>query len=328
MSEMRAWRVEAFCEPEDMTLATLPRPEPGPGEALIRVESAALNFFDILMIQGRYQLKPELPFTPGCECAGEVVAAGPGSSWRIGQRLAAQLNWGAFADYALVDNLNANPVPDGLALDLAAAVPVVYPTAHIALGRRARLQAGETLLVTAGAGGVGLAAIQVGRAWGARPIALAGGAEKLAVCREHGAEAAFDYTDDGWVEAVRAATGGRGADVIFDPVGGELFNLTLKVIAPEGRALIIGFAGGAIQQIAANRLLLKNASAVGAIWGGYFRTDPDYTHEVVADCYAMLARGEIAPVISERFALADLPAALRALASRRTWGKLLLDMAS
>ena len=326
MSKMRAWRVREFCEPEDMAFETLALPEPGPGEALVKVHAAALNFFDILMIQGKYQVKPGFPFTPGCEFSGEVVETGPGSSWKIGQRVAAQPNWGAFAEFALVDDLNANPVPDNVAMDLAACVPVVYPTGHIALGRRGGLRAGEWLLVTAGAGGVGLAAIQIGRAWGARVIALAGGEEKLAVCRAHGAELALDYTEEGWVEAVREATGGRGADVIFDPVGGEVFNLALKVIAVEGRALIIGFAGGAIQQIAANRLLLKNASAVGAIWGGYFRSHPEYTHEVVAECYDMLARGEIEPVVSARHALDDLPAALRALASRRTWGKVVLEV--
>ncbi len=326
MGEMRAWRVNTFCEPEDMVFETVARPEPGPGEALVKVHTAALNFFDILMIQGKYQVKPAIPFTPGCEFSGEVVVAGPGSGWEVGQHVAAQPNWGAFADYALVNDLNANPVPDGVAMDLAACVPVVYPTGHIALGRRGGLKVGEWLLVTAGAGGVGLAAIQIGKAWGARVIALAGSAEKLAVCRRHGAEFAFDYTGQDWVEAVREATGGRGADVIFDPVGGEVFNLALKVIAVEGRALIIGFAGGSIQEIAANRLLLKNASAVGAIWGGYFRSHPEYTREVVAECYAMLARGEIEPAISARYALDDLPAALRALASRRTWGKVVLHI--
>jgi len=292
------------------------------------VHTAALNFFDILMIQGKYQVKPDRPFTPGCECSGEVVAVGAGSAWLVGQRVAAQVHCGAFADYALIDNLGANPVPDGVAMDLAACVPVVYPTGYIALGRRGGLKAGEWLLVTAGAGGVGLAAIQIGKAWGARVIALAGGREKLAVCRAHGAEIALDYTVDGWVEAVREATGGRGVDVIFDPVGGDIFTLSLKAIAVEGRALIVGFAGGSIQQIAANRLLLKNASAVGAIWGGYFRSHPEYTHEVVAACYAMLARGEIEPAISARYALEDLPAALRALASRRTWGKVVLEVAA
>ncbi len=328
MSQMQAWRVREFCEPEDMAFETVARPEPGPGQALVRVHTAALNFLDILMVQGKYQMKPDFPFTPGCELSGEIAAVGPGSSCRVGQRVAAQSYWGAFAEYAVVDDLQINPIPDGVAMDRAACVPVVYPTGHIALGRRGGLKAGEWLLVTAGAGGSGLAAIQIGRAWGAHVIALAGSEEKLAVCRAHGAELALDYTDDGWVEAVREATGGRGADVIFDPVGGEVFNLALKVIAVEGRALIIGFAGGAIQQIAANRLLLKNASAVGAIWGGFFRSHPEYTHEVVADCYAMLARGAIDPVVSARYAFDDLPAALRALASRRTWGKVLLEVSS
>lgn len=326
MAMMSAWRVDEFCEPEEMRLETVARPEPGSGEALVRVDAAALNFFDILMIRGKYQVRPDRPFTPGCELAGEVVAVGEGSRWRIGQKVAAQPVCGAFAEYALVDDLNANPVPDGIASDLAACVPVVYPTGHVALNRRAGLKAGEWLLVTAGAGGVGLAAIQIGRAWGARVIALAGGDGKLDVCRANGAELALDYTRGDWVEAVRDHTGGRGVDVIFDPVGGDVFNLSLKVIAFEGRALIIGFAGGAIQQIASNRLLLKNASAVGAIWGGYFAADPEYTREVVADCFAMLARGEIEPAVSGRYGLDRLPEALRALASRRTHGKVILEL--
>ena len=263
-------------------------------------------------MQGKYQVRPDRPFTPGCEFAGEVVAVGEGSRWSVGQKVAAQPDYGAFAEYALIDDLNANPVPEGIAPDLAACVPVVYPTGHIALGRRGGLKAGEWLLVTAGAGGVGLAAIQIGKAWGARIIALAGGDRKLEVCRANGAELALDYTCADWVEAVRDHTGGRGVDVIFDPVGGDVFDLSLKVIAFEGRALIIGFAGGVIQRIASNRLLLKNASAVGAIWGGYFKADPGYTHDVVSDCFAMLARGEIAPAVSGRYGLDRLPEALRA----------------
>ena len=326
MAMMSAWRVDEFCEPEGMRLVPVSRPEPGPGQALARVDAAALNFFDILMIQGKYQVRPDRPFTPGCEFAGEVVAVGEGSRWSVGQKVAAQPDYGAFAEYALIDDLNANPVPEGIAPDLAACVPVVYPTGHIALGRRGGLKAGEWLLVTAGAGGVRLAAIQIGKAWGARIIALAGGDRKLEVCRANGAELALDYTCGDWVEAVRDHTGGRGVDVIFDPVGGDVFDLSLKVIAFEGRALIIGFAGGAIQQIASNRLLLKNASAVGAIWGGYFKADPEYTHDVVSDCFAMLARGEIAPAVSARYGLDRLPEALRALASRRTHGKVILEV--
>lgn len=323
---MKGWIVRDWGRPEDMALEDLPMPEPGAGEALVKVSHAALNFFDLLMIGGKYQVKPPLPFTPGCELAGEVVKAGPGSDFRPGDRVCAQPRWGAFAEYALVENDSANRVPDGVPPLDAAAIPVVYPTAHIALGRRGQLKAGEWLLVTAGAGGVGLAAIQIGRAWGARVIALAGGEEKCRVCRENGAELALDYRQEGWVDAVREATGGSGADVVFDPVGGAVYNDALKVIAWEGRAVIIGFAGGEIQRIAANRLLLKNASAVGAVWGGYLARDPAYGHEVVADCFDLYRQGKIRPVIMDRYPLARLPEALAALGERRTYGKLVVEM--
>lgn len=323
---MKGWIVRDWGRPEDMALEDLPVPVPGEGEALVKVSHAALNFFDLLMIGGKYQVKPPFPFTPGCELAGEVVEVGPGSDFAPGDRVCAQPRWGAFAEYALVENDSANRVPDGVSLLDASAIPVVYPTAHIALGRRGRLKAGEWLLVTAGAGGVGLAAIQIGRAWGARVIALAGGEEKCRICRENGAELALDYRHEGWIDSVREATGGHGADVVFDPVGGAVFNDALKVIAWEGRAVIIGFAGGEIQRIAANRLLLKNASAVGAVWGGYLTRDPGYGHEVVADCFAMHRRGDIRPVIMERYPLARLPQALVALGERRTYGKLVVEM--
>ena len=326
--EMRAWRVGDWGAPEDMRLEVMPRPEPGPGEAVVKVRYAALNFFDALMIAGRYQVKPPRPFTPGCEMSGEVIAVGDGVDLALGARVCGQPDWGAFAEYCAMPAAKLRRVPDAVDLKAAACTPVVYPTAHVALRRRGQLAAGETLLVTAAAGGVGIAATQLGKAWGARVIALAGGDEKCRVAMDHGADLAFDYTaGPEWVEAIRAATGGAGVDVIFDPVGGEVFDLALKVLAFEGRAVIIGFAGGAIQKIAANRLLLKNASAVGAIWGGYLARDPAYADEVVRDCFAMMASGAIAPAISAVYSLEDTPAALQALDSRKTWGKLLIDMA-
>jgi len=324
---MRAWIVRERCAPGGMTLEDVPVPEPGPQEALVKVDVAALNFFDVLMIGGKYQVRPPFPYTPGCEMSGTVVAAGAGSHFRPGERVAAQPKWGAFAEYVLVENATTNRVPDGVDAAEAATIPVVYPTAHIALGRRARLKPGEFMLATAGAGGVGLAAIQVAKTWGARPLALAGGEDKCAVCRENGAELALDYTRDRWVETLLEHTGGHGADVIFDPVGGAVFDTALKAIAWEGRALVIGFAGGSIQQIASNRLLLKNASAMGAIWGGYYARDPAFTHEVVADCFAMLQAGRIKPAISARWPLERVPEALDALYDRRTWGKVVVDVA-
>ena len=324
---MRAWRVDEWCRPGDMRLEVLPEPEPGPQEVVVRVRHAALNFFDTLMIGGRYQVKPPLPFTPGSEIAGEVVATGPGSTFHIGDRVCGQPRWGAFAEKCILPDHLANPVPDDVGLDMAAAVPVVYPTAHVALGRRGQLAPGDRVLVTAAAGGVGLATIQMAKAWGGRPIALAGSEEKRRICLEQGAEAAFDYRSPDWVDQVREATGGAGVDLIVDPVGGETFDLALKVIAFEGRAVIIGFAGGDIQRIAANRLLLKSASAVGAIWGAYLSRDPAFAREVVAECFALQRAGDIHPVIWGRYPLTQVPDALDALDSRQTYGKVLIDVA-
>lgn len=324
---MRAWRVADWCAPDQMTLETIAEPKPAAGEAVVKVRYGALNFFDGLMISGKYQVKPERPFTPGCEISGEVVAVGDGVDLPVGARVCGQPNWGGFADFCVIRADDLRRVPDDVDLKQAATVPVIYPTAHIALRRRGMLAAGETLLVTAAAGGVGVAAVQLGKAWGAKVIALAGGSEKCQVARDNGADHAFDYLGEAdWVEAVRALTDGKGADVIYDPVGGDIFDKALKVLAFEGRAVIIGFAGGEIQKIAANRLLLKNASAVGAIWGGYLARNPAYAEEVVADIFAMMAAGDIQPPISAVYPLEKTPEALAALDTRKTWGKLLIDM--
>ena len=323
---MKAWQVQEWCSAADMPMVNAPIPEPGPAQALVKVHIAALNFFDNLMIGGKYQVKPPFPFTPGCEIAGEVIAAGPQSDFKPGDRVASQPDWGAFAEFCLVENAPTNPVPNGVPLDQAAAIPVVYPTAHIALQRRGQMREGGFVLVSAAAGGVGLAAIQLAKAWGGRPIALASSAEKRQVCLENGAEIALDCGDDAWIDAVREHTGGRGFDLMFDPVGGDTFDLALKVIAFEGRAVITGFAGGAIQKVASNRLLLKNASAVGAIWGRYLQDKPGYAHEVVADCFTMLETRQIEPVVWKTFAFNEVPAALEALNTRKTYGKVMVRM--
>ncbi len=324
---IKAWRSKGWGEPHSMALETIEAPEPGPGEALVRVNYAALNFFDALMIAGKYQVKPAHPYTPGCEMSGEVIAVGEGVQLALGSRVCGQPNWGAFAEACIMPAAQLHPIPEGVDMKAAACVPVVYPTAHIALHRRGNLQSGETLLVTAAAGGVGIAAVQLGKAWGARVIALAGGEKKCSVARENGADHTFDYLSDlDWVEAIRDLTNGTGVDVIFDPVGGEIFNDALKVLAFEGRAVIIGFAGGEIQKIAANRLLLKNASAVGAIWGGYRSRDTAFASEVIADCFDMMAEGLIKPAISDIYSLEEVPEALKSLDSRQTWGKVLVKV--
>jgi NADPH:quinone reductase len=322
---MKAWQVREWGPPEAMTLAELPRPTPGPGEILVRVEAAALNFLDTLIIHGRYQVRPPLPFTPGVEIAGEVVEAGAGADIRPGERVCAQIDLGGFAEYALAEAVCALRLPEGTDAAAAVALPVAYGTAHSALGDRARGRAGETVLVHAGAGGVGLASIQIARAWGCRVLATAGGEEKVAICREHGAEQAFDYdAKEDWLTQVRTATEGRGVDVVIDPVGGAVTERSLRCLAWGARLVIVGFAGGGIASIPANRLLLKNAAAMGVYWGEYKRQQPETMRAVLDDLGAMLARGAIKPVIGRRYPLSEAPRALRDLAERRTVGKAVL----
>ena len=324
---MKAWRVSEWCEPEQMKLEEIPVPEPGPGEVLIKNRAAALNFYDILLIQGKYQVKPPLPFTPGSEVAGEISAIGADvTGFAVGDRVQAMATGGGFSEYSLASAGKTFRVPDRMSFTEAAAMLVIYQTSYFALKNRTVVKPGEWLLVHAGAGGVGLSAVQIGKAAGARVIATAGSAEKLDVCLSQGAEHALDYSDEGWVDQVKTITGGRGADIIYDPVGGDIFDLSTKCIASEGRLLVIGFAGGRIPTIAANRILLKNISVIGVYWGGYLERHPQFMREAQAELFAMYEAGEIKPVISEAYPLADAVTALRALAGRKTYGKVVLTM--
>jgi NADPH2:quinone reductase len=322
---MKAWRVHYWGEPESMSYEDIDVPEPGPGQVRIRNQAAALNFFDILQVQGKYQIKPPFPFTPGAEVAGLVDAIGPGvSALKPGDPVLALTHGNAFAEQSLSRVDNAFPIPDGMDFPEAAALPVVYHTSYFALHERAALQPGEWLLVHAGASGVGVSAIQIGRAFGAHVIATAGGPEKLAFAKEQGAEHAIDYTDASWVDQVKQLTGSRGADVIYDPVGGDVFDLSTKCIASAGRLLVIGFASGRIPTIAANRILLKNISVVGALWGGHVLAHPEYSanaQKAVADLYA---QGKIKPPKPVEYPLAEAPRALRDLANRKILWKAVL----
>ena len=324
---MKAWRVNEWCEPEQMKLEDVPLPEPGPGEVRIKNRAASLNFYDILLIQGKYQVKPPLPFTPGSEVAGTIDAVGSQvTGFSIGDRVQAMAIGGGFAEYSLASSDKTFPVPDRMSYEEAAAMIVIYQTSYFALKNRTTIREGEWLLVHAGAGGVGLSAIQIGRAFGARVIATAGSAEKLDVCLSEGAEHAFSYADESWVEQVKNVTGGRGADIIYDPVGGDVFDLSTKCIAPEGRLLVIGFAGGRIPSIAANRILLKNISVIGVYWGGYLERHPQFMKEAQADLLSMYEAGAIKPVVSATYPLSDAATALRALAARKTHGKVVLTI--
>ncbi|MCB1022709.1 MAG: NADPH:quinone oxidoreductase family protein, partial [Acidobacteria bacterium] len=244
---MQAWQVTQLGSPDEMTLAEVPDPVPGPGEVLVANHAAGVNFFDTLEIAGKYQVRPAFPFTPGGELAGVVEALGPGvEGLAVGDRVMASPMGGGYAEKTLVPTERVLPIPEGMTFEQAAGFPIVYQTSWFALNERGRLQPGETLLVHAGASGVGVAAIEIGRAMGARVLASASTAEKRDFCLRYGAEAAIDYTQSDWFEQVKALTGGRGADVIYDPVGGDVFDLSTKCIAPEGRLLVVGFASGRI----------------------------------------------------------------------------------
>lgn len=324
---MKAWRVNEWCEPEQMSLEDIPLPEPGPGQVRIRNRAAALNFFDILMIAGKYQTKPPLPFTPGSEVAGLIDAVGPDAAgFAPGDRVQSMASTGGYADYSLAPAAKTFRVPERMSFEEAAAMLVIYQTSYFALTRRTTVREGEWLLVHAAAGGVGLSAMQIGKALGARVIATAGSREKLAFCLEQGAEHALGYAEEGWVDQVKKITGGRGADIIYDPVGGSVFDQSTRCIASEGRLLVIGFAGGQIPMIAANRILLKNMSVTGVFWGGYLERHPEYMAEAQAELFSMYEAGKIKPIVSRAYALADAPEALRAMAERKTYAKVVLTM--
>ena len=322
---MRAVVVDRWMPPAELRVQDFPTPSAGPGELAVDVHAAGCNFMDILLVQGRYQRKPPFPFVPGVELAGVVREVGEGvTSHAPGDRVLAHVQSGAYAERAVFSARRAFHMPDGMSFEEGAAIPITYPTSYAALVYRADLQAGETLLVHAAAGGVGLAAVQIGRALGARVIATAGGAEKCEIARRHGAELAIDYRDRDFVDAVMEATDGRGADVIYDSVGGDTTDRSLKCIAWNGRLLVVGFAGGQIPEIRANRIMLKNIAVSGVHWGAYAKNEPDRVQDCFRALFQLHARGQIAPLIYGRYELEDLPAALEALGGRKTHGKVII----
>ncbi len=322
---MRAWRAHEFGAYESvLRLEDVDRPELPEAGAIVRIEAAALNFPDLLAIAGKYQVKASLPFTPGMESAGVVVEAGAKSKYRPGDRVIVSALWGAFAEEIAAADPQMSPIPPGMTSAQAAAFLVTYQTSYFALVLRAKLRAGETLLVHGGAGGVGISAIQLGRALGATVIATAGTDDKLDVCRRAGAHDVINYADEDFVAVVNKLTSGRGADVIYDPVGGDVFDKSLKCIAWEGRALVIGFASGRIPEVKMNRLLLKNIDVIGLFWGAYQMREPAKVVAAHDALCAHFARGEAVPMIWKQLPLADLPAGLAALESRASWGKIVV----
>jgi NADPH2:quinone reductase len=322
---MRAIVVDRFMEPADLKVGEAPEPRLAPGTLQVAVKAAGCNFFDILMCRGTYQVKPPFPFVPGAEVAGDVLAVGEGvTGFSVGDRVLASSGLGGFAERAVVPARGAYVMPAGMSYAEGASFPIVYPTGYAGLVHRGRLAAGETLLVHAAAGGVGIAAVQIGKALGARVLATAGGADKCEVALRAGADLAIDYLADDFVARVKEATNGKGADVIYDSVGGDTFEKSLKCIAWNGRLVVIGFAGGKIPSVAANRILLKNIEVTGLHWGAYAQNQPASIAEVFRALFALYDAGKIRPLVFREYALDEASAALVALGSRKTWGKVVL----
>jgi len=292
----------------------------------VKNRAAGLNFFYILQVQGKYQAKPAFPLTPGAEIAGEIDAAGPGIRRAPRGGVVAISNQNGYAEYTVVPIGKVWRMGDGVGFAEAVAMPIVYHTAFFALRERAWLCRGEWLLVHAGASGVGMAAIQLGRVFGANVIAAAGAEAKLQFAQQQGAEHVLNYSDTGWVEEAKRLTGGRGVDVVFDPVGGDVSELSTRCMATGGRLLVVGFASGRIPAIAANRVLLKNLSVIGVFWGGYTLAHPEYMRTVQNDLDRMWDEEMIRPVVSKTYSLSEAPRALRDLADRKILGKAVLEV--
>jgi NADPH2:quinone reductase len=325
---MRAVLCEAWGEPEGLRLGEVDAPEPGPGEVRLAVHAAGVNFADILMVAGKYQEKPPFPFTPGLEAAGVVEAVGSNVT-RIapGDRVLALPASGAFAEAALAREDSVFEIPDAMDFVTAAGFAVTYGTAQGALDWRAHLRPGELLLVHGAAGGAGLAAVEVGKAMGATVIATARGAEKLKVAEAHGADYLIDTaTEDvrARVKEIAAGLGKQGAEVVFDPVGGALFEASLRCVAWGARLIVIGFAAGKVQQIPANILLVKNVSAIGFYWGSYRARAPELVAAGYEQLFAWYAAGKLDPHVSYQFDISEAGAALNLLKSRKSTGKVVL----
>jgi NADPH2:quinone reductase len=322
---VRAVVVDRWMEPSELAVSEVPEPEVRAGTLKVEVRAAGCNFFDILMVRGEYQVKPPFPFIPGGEIAGVVREVGDGvEGFAAGDRVFASSNIGGFAEVAVAPAAGAYRLPAGMSFAEGAALPIVYPTSYAGLVHRANLRPGEDLLVHAAAGGVGLSAVQIGKALGARVIATAGGRDKLAIARQNGADEVIDYREEDFAARVLALTGGEGADVIYDSVGGDVFDRSLKCIAWNGRLLVIGFASGRIPTVKANRILLKNIAVTGLHWGAHLAREPARVAEIFDALFELYAAGKIEPVIYKTYGLGELPVALRDLAARRTYGKLIV----
>jgi len=324
---MKAVLCKAYGPPESLVVEDVASPEPGPGEVVVSVKAASVNFPDVLIIQNKYQFKPTLPFSPGSEVAGVVKAIGDGvTTARPGDRVMAFTTYGAFAEEVKTEARRLLPLPPGMDFASAAAFGLTYATSDHALRDRGQLAAGETLLVLGAAGGVGLAAIEIGKALGARAIAAASTEDKLAVCRDHGADETINYTTDDLRERIKALTDGRGVDVVYDPVGGSYSEPALRSLAWRGRLLVVGFAAGDIPKIPLNLTLLKGCSIVGVFWGEFTRREPQRFSESMQQLGRWYAEGKLKPHVSQTYPLDRAADALTAMANRQVKGKVVLTV--
>lgn len=322
---MKALLCTTHGDPELLQWADVPDPEPGRGQVRLVVKAAGVNFPETLIIRNLYQFKPPLPFTPGGEAAGIVEAVGEGvTRFKAGDRVIAMTGTGAFAEKMLAAEHQLVPLDEGLPFDVAAGFTMTYGTSHHALKQRAQLKAGETLLVLGAAGGVGLAAVELGKLMGARVIAAASTDEKLALAREFGAVEGINYATEDLKERLKAITGGQGVDVVYDPVGDRFAEPAFRSIAWNGRYLVVGFAGGEIPRLPLNLPLIKGASLVGVFWGAFTAREPDLHRENMADLVRWLQEGRLKPHIGAHLPLSQGAAAIRMLMDRKAMGKVIL----
>jgi NADPH2:quinone reductase len=324
---MKAIVCHELAGPAALRLEDVPEPRPGPGQVRLRVRACGINFADSLITRGQYQTQPQPPFSPGFEVAGEVLDVGEGvTGFAAGDRVIAITPHGGYAEQVVANVNRCVPMPAAMPWEQGAAFPVVFGTSHVALWHRARLQPGETLVVHGASGGVGLTAVAIGKRLGATVIATASSPEKLAVAREHGADHLIDSGAEDVRERVKELTGGRGADVVYDPVGGELFAASLRSIAFEGRILVIGFAGGTVPQIPANHLLVKNVDVIGLNWPAYAELNPQVMTESFRTLLQWYLEGVIRPYVSAIYRLERAVDALQQVVARKSTGKVVIAM--
>ena len=322
---MRAMVCSAFGDPETLEIKELPAPELRADSVRIKTVAAGVNFADRLLVEGKYQLKPPFPFIPGLEASGTVVEVAAGvTNLKPGDRVMAMNDYGMYAGQVVVPATHAIVIPDGMDWITAAGFSIAYGSSFAALAWRAALKPGETLVVLGAAGGVGSAAVEIGRAMGANVIAAVSTEEKAEIARRHGAHQVINYSVEDLRERVKALAG--GADVVFDPIGGELFDAALRVVNWEGRIIVVGFAGGRIQPVPANILLVKNISCIGFFWGLYRSRDPKQVHAAFAQLFEWWREGKLKPLVSRRFDLGQAATAMEMLSSRRSTGKIVLTI--